>query len=218
MNSIPPKNVKALTKTDIVVLALLDAGGIDTKVHTEDVAVAAYKLAPESFSWKKYPEQISFDSVRVHLYDARKTSYGTRVGGSLGEGWYLTDNGRVWTREFGEGTRVRLGSEAPASRDSQRPESRQAEYDRRRMRTSSAFEVWTDGKTLTRRQAADVLRLGPHGTEAETQTKLGRFEMSASDDSGLLDFLGALKSVLESEPGSSSSSASAENQSPGGKS
>lgn len=188
-----PSNV---TKTDVVILALAAAGGATRVVDTEDVAVEAHRLAPSAFSWKKYPEQIAIDSVRVHLYDGKKAQHGTRVGGSLKEGWHLTENGRAWVDEHGDDVRTHLGERGPATREADRPESRQAEFDRRRIKTSKAFAAWIDGRPFSAGDAAAVLRLTPYASQAERETKIGRFETAAAPDSELAAFVSELKDSL----------------------
>jgi hypothetical protein len=195
------KNHPNVTKTDVVVLALADAGGATKVVDTEDVAVEAHRLAPAAFSWKKYPEQIAIDSVRVHLYDGKKVQHGTRVGGSLREGWHLTSAGRSWVEEQGAAVRAALGLRGPATREADRPESRQAEFDRRRMRSSRAFTAWSEGQPLRKVDAEAVLRLTPYATAAERETKVGRFEAAAGDDQELVTFVEAVATLLRGEEG-----------------
>ena len=84
---------KAPSKVEVVLLALANLGAESEPVDTEDVAMEAYRLAPEAFSWRRYPEQVDLDSVRVTLFDACKTKYGERAGGSVRRGWHLTANG-----------------------------------------------------------------------------------------------------------------------------
>src|SRR6476659_8785306 len=96
-----PRYREAPSKVEVIVLALNDAGGRTGSVDTEDVAVFAHRLAPSAFSWRKYPEQINLDSVRVTLTDAAKEKYGRLVAGSLRDGWHLTPAGASWIEAEG---------------------------------------------------------------------------------------------------------------------
>jgi hypothetical protein len=84
---------KDLSNHEIVVLALYALGGEGGPVSTEDVAVKANEIAPGRFAWKKYPEQINLEHVRVFLTDAKKEKNGRLVGGGNATGWVLSDRG-----------------------------------------------------------------------------------------------------------------------------
>lgn len=87
MTQKPPSNL------EIVVLALYALRGDGSPVSTEDVAVKANEIAPGRFAWKKYPEQINLEHVRVFLTDAKKEKNGRLVGGGNTSGWVLSDRG-----------------------------------------------------------------------------------------------------------------------------
>lgn len=84
---------KPLSNLEIVVLALYALRGDGSPVSTEDVAVKANEIAPGRFAWKKYPEQINLEHVRVFLTDAKKEKNGRLVAGSNTTGWVLSDRG-----------------------------------------------------------------------------------------------------------------------------
>lgn len=84
---------KSLSNLEIVVLALYTLRGDGSPVSTEDIAVKANELAPGRFAWKKYPEQINLEHVRVFLTDAKKEKNGRLVGGGNSTGWVLSDRG-----------------------------------------------------------------------------------------------------------------------------
>ncbi len=52
-----------LSNNDIVIYAIFKLGGIEKKIHTEDIAMECFKLSPEKFSWtqskyfKKFPDK-----------------------------------------------------------------------------------------------------------------------------------------------------------------
>jgi hypothetical protein len=62
-------------------------------VSTEEVAVKANEIAPGRYSWKKFPEQINLEHVRVFLTDAKKEKNGRLVAGGNATGWVLSDRG-----------------------------------------------------------------------------------------------------------------------------
>lgn len=84
---------KPLSNLEIVVLALYALRGDGSPVSTEDIAIKANQIAPGRFAWKKYPEQINLEHVRVFLTDAKKEKNGRLVGGGNTMGWVLSDRG-----------------------------------------------------------------------------------------------------------------------------
>ena len=83
------------TNRDIIVIAVFQLGGGLRHIHLEDVAMKAAKLAPRRFCWKKYPDQINLESVRITL----KNELGLpnrRILGSIRDGWMLTPDGLSW--------------------------------------------------------------------------------------------------------------------------
>lgn len=98
---------------ELVIYALHLLGGAVERVHTEDIAIKAHELFPDSFSWTKHPGLPDKDIVRVALTDARKEKYGSLIEGRTGQhkgqsvrtnreptpdGWILTEAGVQWVR------------------------------------------------------------------------------------------------------------------------
>jgi hypothetical protein len=84
-----------LSNLDLVTLAVHCLGGAAERVDTEDVARVASRLAPGRLSWRKYPDQINLELVRVYLSDAKKAKNGALVIGSGRSGWMLTQTGKA---------------------------------------------------------------------------------------------------------------------------
>ncbi|MQF48951.1 hypothetical protein FIM08_03525 [SAR202 cluster bacterium AC-647-N09_OGT_505m] len=81
--------------SDVTVIALYSLGGALRHIHLEDVAIKSAELAPKAFSWRKYPDQVNLETVRLSL----KNELGLRsrrVIGSIRDGWMLTPNGLSW--------------------------------------------------------------------------------------------------------------------------
>ena len=73
---------KSPPQVQIVTLAVYLLGGDQKVIDTEDVAVKAYQLAPGRFSWRKYPDQVNLELVRVYLSAGKKPSRGAWLEGS----------------------------------------------------------------------------------------------------------------------------------------
>src|SRR5688500_18667846 len=84
---------KDLANHQLVVVATFLAGGHQSSVDTEDIAMKSNEIAPGRFSWRKYPTQINIDTVRKRLWDATKPEKGALLIGSERSGWRLTKAG-----------------------------------------------------------------------------------------------------------------------------
>src|SRR5262249_29068086 len=72
MKKMPEKRLTSPSQAEIVTLAVYRLGGAQRAIDTEDAAVEAHRIAPGRFSWKKYPDQINLELIRVFLSDAKK--------------------------------------------------------------------------------------------------------------------------------------------------
>jgi len=100
------QEIDMLTDKDIAVYALYILGGWRKRIHTEDIALRCYQLAPSKFSWVKYPEYPDIAPTRFALEAAKKAENGALVKGeserkriaqSIG-GWILTEGGVQWIK------------------------------------------------------------------------------------------------------------------------
>jgi hypothetical protein len=104
------QKIDKLSGNDIAVYALYLLGGWQKRVHTEDVALKCFELAPSKFSWIKYVQYPDIAPARFALEAAKKQKYGalikgeserkkrkiaTKTSGTIG-GWMLTSNGVDW--------------------------------------------------------------------------------------------------------------------------
>lgn len=98
---------------ETAVYALYSLGGATRSVHTEDIALKCFELAPGSFSWIKHPHLPDKEVARSSLVDARKEKNGRLVAGRAGrhtgqyrnrgttpevDGWTLTHEGVKWVK------------------------------------------------------------------------------------------------------------------------
>ena len=66
------QEIDTLSDKDIAVYALYILGGWRQRIHTEDIALKCYQLAPSKFSWVKYPEYPDVAPARFALEAAKK--------------------------------------------------------------------------------------------------------------------------------------------------
>lgn len=92
-----------LSNVDLVTLAVYSLGGSSERIDTEDIAKRAHELAPGRLVWRKYPDQINLELVRVYLSDAKKAVHGAFIIGSGRSGWMLTERGTARAAELSSG-------------------------------------------------------------------------------------------------------------------
>ncbi|GIK54943.1 MAG: hypothetical protein HND44_01055 [Chloroflexi bacterium] len=89
-----------LSNSQIVTLAVSKLGGATKAVDIEDIAILAYEIYPEKFSWRKYPERIDLRVVQYALKDASSVHKGEPLlKGNLKHGYILTPTGLDWAEK-----------------------------------------------------------------------------------------------------------------------
>lgn len=187
----------SIKRPHVVVLALADLGGARRWVDTEDIAIRARELAPQAFSWRKYPEQIDLDGVRVALHDAAKARYGGLVEGSVRTGWSLTLAGVEWEKRRGRAMRSRLArAPGPARRDEWRVETRKRALERGRIRRLAAWRLWTAGRPVGERHAGAVFRVDSETPRREVHLKVQRILEILGDDDAVGQFVREMARIV----------------------
>jgi hypothetical protein len=177
--------VPGLTRPEAATIALLQCGGDQAKVDTEDVAVQAGSLAPRLFSWVKFPDRVDKEIVRVGLSDAKlKKGW---VLGSHSQGWMLTPSGVLFARANAE----RVKQQAHAGRQTREPDF---EKERARLIASDAYShAQRDGiDAVTAEEADGFFRLIAYITGQPRQRKIARIENAFRDDAELGPLIVAL--------------------------
>lgn len=90
----------SLNDKDIVIYALYILGGCQKRVHTEDIALKCYEIAPARFSWTKYPQYPDIQPVRFALEKCKPLVVGSseRKLPTTITGWRLTNEGIQWIK------------------------------------------------------------------------------------------------------------------------
>jgi hypothetical protein len=173
-----------LTKKDVAVVALAKLGDGTRVVDTEDAAIAAHEIDPKAFGWKKYNERVDLDVVRTTLRHEGE-SKSPRIEGSIQNGWHLTPLGTAW---IADNAAIVLDRESitvastPAAAQRWRAETREVGAAINRIRKSTAFRLWTEGKNFTPRQAADVFRIDEYTPIKDRSHKAARLQELARGD------------------------------------
>lgn len=201
------KGQKVLTRPtrqlDVVILAVHLLGGDRKSVDTEDVAVKCHQLAPGMFSWRKYPDQINLELVRVALSDAKKRSYGQLLSGSGREGWRLSPRGIDWIASKGEvllnkgSMRIDRERFSAGSVDAVRKRREKV-----RILSSAAWKSWTEQQTISLRDARILFRIDEYATSKMLDNKVVRLRSQFEDDEQIRPFIReAAELILRVEEG-----------------
>lgn len=180
----------AISKPELVTLALGELGAADEPVDTEDVAVKAHELAPTAFAWRRYPEHINLELVRVALVDASRAKSGSLAHGRGRGGWVLTDHGVAWLDRNRERLLEALGSPSHtrAVRIKQ-PETQHRERERIRITRLDAWRKRGTGLDVTDAEASSVFRVDQYTTANTRLTKVRALRQLFKGDAELDTFL-----------------------------
>jgi hypothetical protein len=174
---------KHLSNYELVTLAVFLLGGDSHCVDTEDVAVKVNEIAPGRFTWRKYPDQINIEYVRVRLSEAKKSESGAYLTGSGAGGWMLTEHGLVFARSRVKNLRgADLARKRLSARDKQ-----WLRTERIRLLTSEAFQKSkaTGIETVTKQEAEAFFRLDDYVIGSARSRKLTRILNAFGGDSDL---------------------------------
>jgi len=188
---------KPLINPQLVTLVVYLLGGDVRHVDTEDVAVKTNELVPGRFVWRKYPEQIDLDRVRVALYDARRDKHGTLLTGDKGRGWLLTSSGLDFARK----NTYRMNSEAVASSRGTRRDRKWRGAERGRILSCEAVGKIRQGhvESVTTREAEAVFRLNDYVTGQDRKDKITKYLNAFADDAELGPALRSIAGLLQED-------------------
>jgi hypothetical protein len=194
------KAKKSLTASqiEVVTLAVFLAGGDQLAVDTEDVAIRAHEIAPGRFSWRKYPDRINLELVRVYLSDAKKIHKGGMLLGSGRTGWSLTPTGHAWIRKR---SKALLNEELVRSReDSKAGSIDEQRWRRERLRIleTAAWKRWQNKEIdITPFEASEVFRIDSYSNGAMTQKKIARLRALFDEDPQIGPFIAHLENAVK---------------------
>jgi hypothetical protein len=166
-------------------------------VDTEDVAMKTHELSPGRFSWRKYPEQINLELVRVRLSEAKSEAHGALIRGSTPRGWTLSAKGLEWASTVAKDPAIlkpdsRGGRMRGGSVDAQR-----SDRERARIVACPAWAKWPDqAADISLMEAQEVFRIDSYATDDLRITKIDRLLKCFNGDAAISEFLEHLQDVL----------------------
>ena len=171
---------RSLSNHEVVTLAVYLLGGACAFIDTEDIAIKANEIAPRRYAWKRYPDQINLELIRVSLSDAKKSAKGSLVLGSGNQGWMLTPNGLAFAQEHIASLESSDLSRNPVSQQ----EQRQRRVERERLLASEAYRVFVcnGSDEVTPQQAEALFRVDDYVIGKARERKIFRLvNMFGSD-------------------------------------
>lgn len=185
---------------EVVLLATYRLGGAQRAVDTEDIAIEAHRLAPGRFSWRKHPEQINLELVRVNLSDAKKSEKGKLLIGSGKTGWRFTQRGLKWVqRAAPKLKKMRTDISRKQSRSGSIDEQRWRR-ERSRITATKAWAMWVEGeRNIPQADAKMIFRIDSYAQGDLREAKITRVRSLFLEDEELGPFLDHLIAELNRE-------------------
>lgn len=190
-----------VTTLHVVVLAVNVLGGTSRAVDTEDVAVMANQLVPGMFAWRKYPEQINLELVRVTLSAAKSPRYGAMVSGSGREGWRLTSAGVSWISSRGEELVTSGLIWDPTRRTAGSIDTVHKDRELGRLKASEAWRKWCNDTPIELTDARWLFRVDGFTSASQMERKFVRLKALFTDDKDVSRFLDCASALLSREGG-----------------
>ena len=191
MKKVPEKRLtKSTSQTEVVTLATYLLGGAQRAIDTEDIAVEAQRLAPGRFSWRKYPDQINLELVRVYLSDAKKSDKGELLIGSGRTGWRLTQRGLKWAQRAAKNIKTIETSRTRAQSRSGSIDEQRWRRERSRIQATRAWTMWIEGKRdIPQADAKAIFRIDSYAKGDLREAKITRVRSLFLEDEELGPFL-----------------------------
>jgi hypothetical protein len=173
------QRLASLSNDQIVLLAVVQLGGAFKAIDPEDIAMAADKIAPGKFRWRKYPKQVDLELINNGLRDAKKRKW---LVGSAPKGWSATEDG------LGEAKKSELEEGHPAFR--QRLTSQQRSWitrERGRLLREDAFAKAKRGDVglVSEREVLKFFRIDEYVIGSVRQERVDRLLRSFEKDKRL---------------------------------
>jgi hypothetical protein len=191
------KVLTPLTQTELVTWAVFLLGGAEKRVDTEDIAIEVSGLAPKRFSWRKYPDQINLELVRVYLSAAKDAEHGEMLVGSGRTGWSLTRKGLMWVRAAGAELPKRHQVASDRQSKAGSIDANRRARERKRILSMPAWSRWAAGdRSVVVDEAREVFRIDSYSSSSVREAKMTRMRAMFNDDERISAFLVGLSEAI----------------------
>ncbi len=158
------------------------------------------ELSPGRFSWRKYPEQINLELVRVRLSEAKSEAHGALIRGSTPRGWTLTARGLEWATKVAADPSVLEPDSAGARERGGSVDAQRVDRERARITACAAWAKWPhQSNEISLGDAQEVFRIDSYATTELQTTKIDRLRKFFLGDATILGFIDHLERVLQAK-------------------
>lgn len=177
-----------MKKYDLVTIAMQMLGGGDHALDIEDIAMKCEELAPGTFAWRKYKNQINLELVGFAVRDAKKPKYGGLVSGSHAKGWRLTAEGVTLSNKLFADLNPKGKVHVNPTKRRNLDETR-SNRELVRLKDSSAYSEWQANNEATISALTQLLRINAYASQESIDVKLSRLAKVVGMDSEVDTFV-----------------------------
>ena len=185
-----------MKKYDLVTLAMQILGGDDQALDIEDIAMKCEELAPGTFAWRKYKNQINLELVGFAVRDAKKQKYGGLVSGSHLKGWRLTANGVALSKKLIVETKAQGKVEVQPTKHRNLDVNRN-NRELARIKESVAFAEWRNSSKASKSALSQLLRINAYASQDSIDVKVARLARVIGLDDEIDTFLNHIISIKQ---------------------
>ena len=177
-----------MKKYDLIIVAMQMLGGDDRALDIEDIAMKCEEIAPGSFAWRKYKNQINLELVGFAVRDAKKPKYGGLVSGSHAKGWRLTAKGVVLSKKLLIDIEVKDQIEVQPTKHRNLDVTRN-NRELARVIESDAFKEWQTSDEASKPALTQLLRINSYASKESIDVKITRLSKLIGMDSEVDAFI-----------------------------
>jgi len=162
-------NESTFTNGELAVIAIANLGGRTNPVDLEDIAIELFKIAPQKFSLKKYPNHVDIHIVRVSISHMALDKTPPFISGSIRTGYMLSPYGIKWIDEFGD-----IPPELLSGGYRRGSELHSLDFEVRRIKKTEAYKNIVEGELdkLTTNSFREFLRINEYFTRKKVINRI----------------------------------------------
>ncbi|OQY99712.1 MAG: hypothetical protein B6D41_00810 [Chloroflexi bacterium UTCFX4] len=183
-----------ISNVEILLIAVGNCGGKTQAIHTEDIAIEAFEIAPNRFGWRKYPERIDLELVRRALTSAVQKKP-PLLEGSVRRGWMLTKSGVQWLEQNSSNISGLQGNRRGSLANA-------LDMERTRLRETNAWRKYQSGITdWTVNDLYEFARINEYFSNTKRRERITLISNAVEDEPDLINLWNQLQTQFPEKVG-----------------